>query len=229
MIFRLPLAIALLVSSSLALADNGMQQYEVSVTNITKGQTFTPILAATHTDAVSLFTLGQPASASLALLAEAGNTDALTAEMLSFPNEIGHVLTAPMLLHPGETRTFEISGHHNHHNLTIAAMLLPTNDTMVALTGVALPKKDSTSYLARAYDAGTEANDQLCAHIPGPLCGGEAVSEASDTDEGYVYVSNGIHNIGDLDPATYDWHNPVALITIKAMHKNKGKKEEHKH
>lgn len=216
MTFRLSITLVLLISTNLVFAED-MKQYEVSVTNITKGQTFTPLLAATHNDAVSLFTLGQPASDSLALLAEAGNTDALTAEILNFPNAIGHVLTSPGLLDPGKTATFQISGNHNHHHLTIAAMLLPTNDTMIALNGVDLPKNGSVSYMALAYDAGTEANDQLCIHIPGPLCGGDPDSVASDTDEGYVYVSNGIHDMGDLDPATYDWHNSIAHITIKVM------------
>lgn len=229
MTFRLPITLALLISTNLIFAE-GMKQYEVSVTNITKGQTFTPLLVATHSDAASLFTLGQPASDSLALLAEAGNTDALTAEILNFPNEIGHVKTIPGLLGPGETVSFEIKGHHKHYMLTVAAMLLPSNDTFIALSSAGLPNKGSASYMARAYDAGTEANDQLCIHIPGPLCGGEADSATSDTDEGYVYVSNGIHDLGDLDPATYGWHNPIALITIKAMHKNEGKKQEtHKH
>lgn len=33
-------------------------QYQVTVTNITKGQSFTPILTVAHTSPVSLFTLG---------------------------------------------------------------------------------------------------------------------------------------------------------------------------
>ncbi len=224
MIFRLPLALTLLFVTNLVFSED-MKQYEVSITNITKGQGFTPQLVATHRDTVSLFTLGQPARESLALLAEAGNTEALTTEILNFPNDIGHVLTVPGLLEPGKTVTFEISGHPNHFKLTFAAMLLPSNDTFVALSGVDLPKKGSVAYMAKAYDAGTEANDQLCVHIPGPLCGGEAISIASDTDEGFVYISNGIHDRGDLDPATYDWHNPVARITITEIHE----KEMHKH
>lgn len=224
MLFRLPIALILLFASNLVLAED-MKQYQVSITNITKGQAFTPQMVATHRDTISLFTLGQPARESLALLAEAGNTEALTTEMLNFPNDIGHMLIVPGLLEPGKTATFEINGHPNHFKLTFAAMLLPSNDTFVALSGAELPKKGSVAYMAKAYDAGTEVNDQLCVHIPGPLCGGEASSIASDTDEGFVYISNGIHDMGDLDPATYDWHNPIARIVITVNHK----KEMHKH
>lgn len=38
--------------------------YEVTVTNVTKSQIFTPILAATHRAGLKLFTLATPASVS---------------------------------------------------------------------------------------------------------------------------------------------------------------------
>ena len=73
-----------------------------------------------------------------------------------------------------------------------------------------------------AWDAGTEANDQNCLHIPGPRCGGEALSAPAATDEGYVCLSNGFHDLGDgtgevLKPSEYTWNNPVALVTIKRI------------
>jgi hypothetical protein len=64
-----------------------------------------------------------------------------------------------------------------------------------------------------AYDAGTELNDELCENIPGPLCGGGAVS--AESGEGFVHIANGIHGIGDLAPELYDWRNPVAKVTIR--------------
>ncbi len=30
--------------------------------------------------------------------------------------------------------------------------------------------------------------------------------------KGYVYIHSGIHGIGGLDPAEFDWHNPFATI-----------------
>ena len=71
-------------------------------------------------------------------------------------------------------------------------MLIPTNDTFVALDSVRLPRVGSTARLAIAYDAGTEANDQNCNNMPGPRCGGVGFSPGPNVgDEGYVYVSNG--------------------------------------
>ena len=96
-----------------------------------------------------------------------------------------------------------------------------TNDTFVALNGVRLPRTTAT-YTAIAYDSGTEANDQNCRNIPGPRCGGEGFSPGPNAgDEGYVYVSNGFHDLGNnrrlLGPAVYDWRNPVARITVRRV------------
>ena len=132
------------------------------------------------------------------------------------------------LLGPGEKTMIEIQGHHKRYHLSIAAMLLPTNDTFVALSSVKLPKQGSVSYLALAYDAGTEGNDQNCVNIPGPTCGGAPFSDPSDTDEDYVYISNGFHDLGDEDeegnvilgPVLYGWNNAVAVVTIKRINED---------
>jgi len=208
------LILSLLISANFAFAD-GLIFYEVSITNVTKGQSFTPQLVATHDKSLTIFTLGEAASASLEALAEGGDTSWLEDDLSGLS---GQVKVIDGLLGPGDKMMAEIKGHHNHHSLSIAAMLLPTNDTFVALSAVELPKKGSVSYLALAYDAGTEENDQSCMHIPGPTCEGQAFSAINDeTDEGYVYISNGIHDSGDLDPALYDWNNAVALVTIKRI------------
>ena len=51
-------------------------------------------------------------------------------------------------------------------------------------------------------------------NIPGPTCG---VDGGSPEGEGFVHVSGGIHGIGDLAPAEYDWRNPVATVTVTRM------------
>jgi len=224
--FRLILILPILLSATQVFADQ-MRRYEVSITNTTKGQTFTPQLVTTHTKAISLFTLGEPASMALELLAEGGDTAPLTADIQSMPAKVGEVVTVPGLLEPGQTTIFEINGNNKHHFLSIAAMLLPTNDTFVGLSSVKLPKEETVSYFALAYDAGTEKNDQNCAHIPGPHCGGagEPHSMMSNMDEGFVYIGNGFHDLGDMDaegnvilsPVMYDWNNAVALVTIKRI------------
>lgn len=219
-------AIAFLLSwTSLASADYE-RQYEGTITNITRGQTFTPQWLATHSKSRQLFTLGESASDALELLAEAGDTSALGEALASQQGQTGEMTTIPELLGPGESTSVTIKADYRNRYLSLAAMLIPTNDTFVALNQVALPYKGKRVYTALAYDAGTELNDQNCTHIPGPRCGGEGhSSEANEGDEGYVYVSNGFHDLGNEDengneilgPSVYDWRNPVARIMIRRI------------
>lgn len=194
--------------------------YEVTITNITSNQIFTPVLAATHSTKVNYFELGTPASLELATLAESGNPAPLEELLLATPDlvhdtENSAPLLADGLLRPGESVTLELSTTRGFPRLSLAAMLIPTNDTFMALDSVYLPRRTDTEvYFAKAYDAGSEDNDELCDNIPGPACGGIGFSEESTTDEGFVHISSGIHGEADLLSSEYDWRDVVAKITI---------------
>jgi hypothetical protein len=197
---------------------------EITVTNLTKGQTFTPILAVSHAPAVRLFTVGEAASPELEALAEAGDTAPFEARLAALGNAVTDLTTEPGLLGPGESRDIRIRASRQRARISVAAMLIPTNDTFMALDGVIVPRRGTRTILVPAYDAGTEENDQSCASIPGPRCGGEAVSEPADGDEGFVYIGNGFHALGSdvagdeiLDPLDYDWRNPVAQVMIRRV------------
>ncbi len=194
---------------------NPVSTYEITVTNVTKGQAFTPILAATHKRRVSLFEVGSPASPELAALAEGGDTSLLNA-LLEENRKVSETVSTEGLLLPGQSTTFEIQADGNFSRFSLAAMLIPTNDTFVALNGIKLPRKGSDVYQAAAYDAGSEQNDELCANIPGPACGGAGVS-ANDEGEGFVHVSAGIHGEGDLQRSAYDWRDSVARVTVRLV------------
>lgn len=205
--------LATLLASGSAFAKGGLM-YEVTVTNITAGQAFTPIIAATHRSSASFFTLGQPASDEIEMLAEGGATMPLEELLMSVPGLTGDVVTTEGLLGPGESVSFMIEAGWRHNVLSFAAMLLPTNDTFVAVDSVRLPYRYEMT-MAKAYDAGTEINDEACANIPGPYCGGDPVSE--EDGEGFVHIANGIHGIGDLAPEMFDWRNPVASVSIRRV------------
>lgn len=202
-------AAALTISGSV-FAD-ATRSYKVTITNITSGQIFTPVLAVTHKSSLSLFELGEPAIPSLELLAENGMTGPLEDVLLSLPDLVRDTSVADAPLMPGQSVTLEIDGSNRVRYLSFAAMMLPTHDNFVAIDSVPLPWTSSTVY-AKAYDAGTEDNDEMCVNIPGPPCMGANVDDASG--EGYVHVANGIHGGADLDPLLHDWRNPVAKVTI---------------
>ncbi len=197
------------------------RRYQVSITNITSGIQFTPILVATHNEAVRPFTVGQPALPELAEMAEGGNIAPLTELALSTgvvtdTANSAEVLDAPPLLFPGQTVMLELTATGQARHLSLVAMMLPTNDSFVALNAVPLPRRGAVVHNALGYDAGTEPNDELCANIPGPRCGGEGGSPDVD-GEGFVHISGGIHGSGDLSAAVYDWRNPVARVEIRRM------------
>ncbi len=191
------------------------KNYEVTITNLTEDQAFTPFILATHVPSMSLFTPGDAASEELSTLAEGGDVGPMADLLSLFPSEVRDIQTTDGLLLPGETVTVAIRGDILRGRLSFAAMLIPTNDTFVGLNAMILPHRSSTA-LVPAYDAGSEPNDELCANIPGPVCGGAGGSPGED-GEGYVFISQGIQGIGDLDPSTYDWRNPVAYVQIRRI------------
>ena len=221
--FCVSLAIACglaLTPSARADDDHDGGRFEVTITNLTRGQQFTPILVASHKSTVKLFELGKPASPELQILAEQGNTAPLAAALALLPGT-GQVVSGSGLTNPGASVTLIVEGRRGFGFLSVAAMLIPTNDAFFALNGVALPRgNDTLTLTAPAYDAGTERNDELCASIPGPFfaeCGGSGGGGAPGGGEGYVHIHAGIHGIGDLHAAMRDWRNPVALITVRRM------------
>jgi hypothetical protein len=203
----------LIISSSSALAD-GYATYHVTITNLTNSISFTPILVASHRKPVSIFDLGSPASEDLTRVAEGGDTVSMTATLNADPRVVD-VQNSGGLLDPGASVTVIVSARRGAKRISIASMMLPTNDGFIALDSVRAPKHGSATYFSPAYDAGTEPNDESCTNIPGPTCNGVPFSPGEDeNDEGYVHVHRGIHGISDLDASVYDWHNPVAKITI---------------
>jgi Spondin_N len=194
-------------------------RYQITVVNITRGQQFTPLLLATHGERVRLFELGAAASPQLATLAEEGMTAPLAGLLRGTP-QVRAVVEGSALTDPGRRATFTIRARPGDR-LSLAAMLIPTNDAFVALNGIHLPLSHSTVELfARAYDAGSERNDELCSSIPGPSfveCGGPGGGARVGDGEGFVHIHSGIHGVGSLKEELRDWRNPVAKITIRRV------------
>jgi len=190
--------------------------YQITITNLTLGQPIAPLMAATHRPGISFFKAGDAATPELATLAEAGDGNPMAALLITMQGysdaQVGAGATGP-----GMTTTMTITARNRIDHLSLGAMLVNTNDAFIALRDVKLPKtQQAVTYFADVYDAGSETNDEFCSNIPGPACGGAALSPEDD-GEGFVYIHNGIHGIGGLDAATYDWRNPAAQIVIKRI------------
>lgn len=222
------IAASAVMAGSLGLAasawadDDDARFFEVTVTNVTRGQQFTPILVASHRSGVRLFELGRPASPELQTVAEEGNVAPLTEALRALPGVLD-VTNSGALLNPGASATIRVRTQGAFDHVSVAAMLIPTNDGFFALNGARIPRGHNPTQVLTsvAYDSGSERNDELCTSIPGPFfveCGGPGGGAATaGGEEGYVHVHAGIHGIGDFNEAQRDWRNPVAHITIRRV------------
>jgi len=189
--------------------------FEVTVTNLTPGQPFAPILAATHQPGIEFFEEGAAPSDELAWLAEAGNGQPMADYLDTLAGVRDTEISTGGLTMPGNSATIMISARSPQDHVSVAAMLGATNDAFFAIKDLPLPNGNKVAtYWAPAWDAGSETNDELATTVAG--LGGEGYSPG-DSGEGFVHIHGGIHGIGDADPAMLDWRNPVAKIVIQRL------------
>ena len=212
-------------------------QLTVAVTNLTNGIYFTPLLITAHDNATHLFEGGSPATANLRLLAECGDISGLVSDL---GGEDADTVADPAggVLAPGATAVagIDTTSTGNTH-LSMAAMLLPTNDGFVGLDSLEIPGTPGTYvFYLNGYDAGTEANGELldttgCAPgmpgipaAPGGDVGTGGSGVASADSNTAVHVHRG--NLGDTDPTAgasdldstiHRWLNPVARVVVTAQ------------
>ena len=199
------------------------QEIDVKITNNTNGIYFTPLLVSAHPSTTTLFTTGDTASTHLQDMAEGGDISGLAAD-LNGVNANSVEDPAGGLLAPGASTLTTLSMATENSNLSIVAMMLPTNDGFIALNDWNIPTTPGTYTInINAYDAGTEANSELVADIPADPGAkiGSGGSGVSSSIEGYVHVHRG--TLGDSDTtggksdlvsAAHRWLNPVATISV---------------
>lgn len=216
-----PALLACAVLLSAAVGSASAQTYHVTVTNLTKGQTFTPVLIATHSPAVRVFAPGTTASPQLQVVAEEGDTAMLAALLRGMTADVREVVIAAGLQTPAVSATFQIAAGGTATRISIVSMLIPTNDAFLGLSSLTLPTTfDPVVVDLLAYDSGTEINDELCASIPGPNfseCGGPGGGGRPGRGEGAITVHNGMHGVGAMNRPLRDWRGPVARVTIQRV------------
>ncbi len=205
-------------------------RYEVTIENLTPGQPLSPPVAATHRRSANLFRMGRPASPEIEAIAEDGDASGAAALLRGWAQTADVVsLGAPLTPHGSDAGgfsdsvTFEILARPGDR-LSLAAMLICTNDGFVGLDRARLPRHGSRSFYAKGYDAGTEMNTELsqdivdpCSGIgPAPLNGDPNGNEDALVDsDPHMPIRRhaGIQGNGDLT-AAHDWDGPVAKVTV---------------
>ena len=135
------------------------------------------------------------------------------------------VADGPVL--PGDSASvkLEISKRSRSRLISVAGMLVSTNDALFAARDIWFLGRRNVIVMAPAYDAGSEKNTEACEDIPGPPCG-DPNEHPADGEEGYVHVHAGIYGIAPIEdedaprliPAERNWNNPVAKITIRRIY-----------
>jgi hypothetical protein len=187
--------------------------YRVTITNLTRAQPITPPVVATHTIGFHVFVPGEPASDALVVLAEEGMPGPLAEALEAIP-QVHDVAVGGGPLPPGHSTTVDVEARGRAVFLSAVGMLAGTNDAFFGLDGFYLGGPPWSRHLeVPAYDAGSEANNELCEFVPGPPCN-NLFARAPDGAEGAISIHNGIFGKGDLPADVWDWHNPVARIQI---------------
>ena len=226
--------LAVAAGATLAMASSAnAAQFDVRITNLSNAIWYTPFLAAAHPAGTSLFTTGQPASPEIQAMAEGGDISGLVMAL----EPLGATVVenpAGGLLPPTESTTFSMDTDGTANTqLSIVAMLLPTNDAFAGLNAITIPTEPGTyTYNVPAYDAGTEANDELLTGggapgapgmpaDPGGLTGtggtGAAMADANTTvhiHRGALGDTDPTGGASDLDSRVHRWLNPVVRVTV---------------
>ena len=203
----------IIVLGALAQPAAAQSTVTVHITNISK-QIISPPVVASHSWMVRVFNPGKPASDELAALAEDGDFSGLVATLEGDDNVLD-VAVGDGLLMPGQTVSLDLAVTGFFDRISAVGMLVTTNDAFFGLESLKLRGSPTpvVRTTAPAYDAGTEANSESCAFIPGPPCGNPMVRDTAGA-EGFIHVHPGLHGSADLSPAEWDWQNPVVRIAV---------------
>jgi hypothetical protein len=223
----------LLMASLIGSQTASATDFNVRIINLSNGIYYTPFLVAAHPAGSSLFTTGQPASANLQAMAEGGDISGLVADLTSLGATIAENPAGGLLAPASETNVDLNTDGTSNDVLSIVAMLLPTNDAFAGLNAVAIPTDPGTYVFdVPAYDAGTEANDELitgggapgAAGIPadpGGLGGTGGTGAATADANPNVHIHRGtlgdldaMGGTSDLDSSVHRWLNPVIRVVI---------------
>ncbi len=224
------LGIGLLAGTAQA---GGTPRYKVTIVNLTHGQPFTPPVIATHSWNFNLFRAGDLASVGIMQVAENGNVPSLVSS-LQQATSVADVVAGDAPLVPsglpgsaaGDYRaTFEFDVTDGARFISLASMLICTNDGFTGINHVRLPQGlgSTVRRSAVAYDAGTEVNTEDFGDIVPPCQGlvgvtgvdpGTGVSDPLLLEGGVIQQHPGISGGIDLVPSVHGWNEPVLRVFI---------------
>ena len=194
--------------------------WRVTITNLTPpgpgapgSQPLSPPLFVVHSSQADIWGVGEIASHGVAAIAEDANNAPLESALPALPGVKTVHTGAGGPIPSGVTRSFTVETTGRFNRLSVVTMLVNTNDAFTGLDSLRL-RGHGSSHETMAYDAGSEKNNELKSHIPGPCCGNPFVR---DPEGALIGPHEGISGRGQLSPALYDWDGAAARITIERV------------
>ena len=209
------LFLASLVGVSQAQRFRQQRTLRITVTNVAYRQPLSQFFVSVHDEtSVPLFQMGTEATSALATLAEQGDPSELDTFYNGEASQgiLSAVVAGDAPTGPGGSISFDVTVNRDYPYISFAAMAVNTNDCFIGISGMELWGGETIS--SPGYDSGSEENNEDCASVPGPACGG---LERSGNGEGFVHIHRGVHGIADLTQSVYDWRNPMARITVERI------------
>jgi hypothetical protein len=210
-----------------ATAQAAPKTWHVKITNQTAQQPMSPPVWAVHDKRLDVWSSGQLASSAVLPIVE----DAVNGPMLTYLASNSHVRASRAEtgdpagpIPPGASREFDVTSNGGDRYLSMLWMLVRTNDAFTGLDSYALDRgkrkrrgrksgsnaNRTRTIQVRAYDAGTENNNESCAFIPGPPCSMPGVRDATAAP---IAPHPGITG-GDIAAYAWDTSRPVATVEI---------------
>jgi len=184
--------------------EEGSYTYSVKVTNLTAAQPMSPVVVSS----APLFSVGESASMGLEKLAEGGDNSDLVNE---------NSVSGTKLIMPSQND--EVMIDTKVQKLSLASMLVKTNDAFVGLDSYNLSSLDLNSVVEitlPVYDAGTEENSESNSTVPG--LGGEGFNSTRESinqvsiHSGIISKDEGLisSNLSAMDK----FNNPATRVII---------------
>jgi hypothetical protein len=196
----------------------GAKLWLVTIENLTPpgpgapgSQPLSPPLFVVHSSRADVWSVGEIASHGVAAIAEDADNSVLESALPQVDGVKSVATGAGGPIPSGATRTYTVETSGRFNRLSVLTMLVNTNDAFTGLDSFR-PRSRGDSLETMAYDAGSERNNELKSHIPGPCCGNAFVRAPEGN---LIRMHEGITGRGELDPAKYDWDEPAARITIE--------------
>ena len=202
--------------------------FEVSVTNLTFAQPLSPVAVMLHRSGFNSFNDDDPASLALELMAEGGDNSDVLGEVAASVEHLASGSTTgpvpPASISDVVSLAFP-SDQLDDVRLSLVTMLVHTNDAFSGANARNVSNMevgDSITFTGPTWDAGTEANDELGASMPGPDFGGEGFNTDRDDIFDRVRFHQGVVTNASIESGLassdleerHRFDNPTTRITI---------------